>query len=322
MIALRITLEKDLGRSRKRNFLVTGGSGQIGSELKSLKSSDKINLIFPSSSLMDISKRKSIANYLEKKNISFVINLAAFTDVNGAEDKKRECYKINSKGVEYLSIETALRDIPIIHFSTDYVFGNKPSGIKKTNDVCLPLNYYGFTKLEGENFILRNNRKGYVVRLASVFGKNGDNFVKNITRLIYLQKDLKIVSDQKISMTSSQDVAQNIYYLIDLIEEKIESNTNDRILHFANKGYTNWFKVSKVILNEIEKFNNKKNFIKLESIKSDDWEASAKRPIDSRLKVNYKELEKKNIILPNWEKRVREVVKSLIPIYNGEKFEQ
>ena len=70
------------------------------------------------------------------------------------------------------------------------------------------------------------------------------------------------------------------------------------------------------------KFNNKKNFIKLESIKSDDWEASAKRPIDSRLKVNYKELEKKNIILPNWEKRVREVVKSLIPIYNGEKFEQ
>ena len=302
-----------MGRSNKPiKVLVIGGSGQIGLTLKKLsKNHKKLQYYFPKSSTVDLRKRKSIKEFLNKKNIQIILNLGAYTNVDGAERQKVVCEKINHKGPENIALEASKSNIGIIHFSTDYVFGKGPSRVRREGDKCSPMNFYGLTKHEGEKAILKHSENSLIVRLASVFSDQRNNFIKTITKKILTEKEIKIISDQKISMTRAFDVAKNIPNLIELLNKK--EDLKSQILHFTNKGYTNWFSVSKIVKNEIESFLNKKLNVKLMPIKAASWVSDAKRPLDSRLSVNYKFLERNKIYLPSWEESVRTEVINILP---------
>lgn len=302
---------KGLGDQTKMNILVTGGSGQIGSDIK-LKNYN--GFFFPSSSELDIKKKISIRNFIEGNNIDLILNFAAYTKVDKAEINKKIAKDINYQGALNLAKEASLREIGIIHFSTDYVFGKDGLGINLPNDKKTPVNYYGLTKSLGESAVLDNCNLGFIVRLASVYGQFGNNFIMSVMKSILKNDTVRIVYDQKISMTSSLDLSDNMLHLIDLYREKVSSKPlKNRILHFANKGYTSWFSVAKVIKDEMQLILNKKITTKLVPINSTDWNSLALRPIDSRLKVNFKELEKNNIFLPKWDKSVRGFVRVMLP---------
>ncbi len=296
----------------KMNILVTGGSGQIGSDIK-LKNFN--GFFFPSSTELDISKKVSIRNFIEKNNINLILNLAAYTKVDESEINKKIAKDVNYHGALNLAKEASLKEIGIIQFSTDYVFGKERLGINFPNDKLAPVNYYGLTKCLAEKAVLENCDLGYVVRLASVYGQFGNNFISSVMKLILKNDDVKVVCNQKISITSSLDLSNNILYLIDLYKEKVSHKSSEnRILHFTNKGYTSWFSIAKIIKDEMQLILNRKIPTKLVPINSKDWSSLASRPIDSRLKVNFRELEKNNIFLPKWDKSVRGFVRKMLPV--------
>ncbi len=299
-------------------ILVIGGSGQIGLEIKNFYKNS--NFIFPSSRDLDITNINSIKNFLDINSVNLILNLAAYTDVDNAEVDKNIALNINHLGAKNIAKESSYRKIGLIHFSTDYVFGKNNKGINSFNELTSPLNYYGLTKSLGEKEVLSACDTGLIIRLASVYGYYGDNFIRTIIKLLLTSSnEIKVVNDQKISLTGSYELVKNLTYLIDLYYKKININEfNPKILHFTNKGYTNWFNVAKIIKDEVQKLLDKKLNVKLVPIKSNNWTSLAKRPLDSRLKVDFKELEVNNILLPRWDDSVRIFVRKILPNIKSE----
>ena len=295
-------------------ILVIGGSGQIGLDLKSSKVRKSNKFIFPSSTELDIRKKKSINEFLKNNKVDLVLNFAAYTNVDKAEIEKRIANDINNKGALNLATETFKRQIGLIHFSTDYVFGKNNTTTNHFDKKVSPVNYYGYTKSEGEKAVLLNSDLGFIVRLASVYGFYGNNFIKTIAKLLLTSSEVKVVSDQKISLTSSAELVNNINYLIDLYNKNINNHGYlPKIIHFTNKGYTNWYNVAKIVKSELQLILNKRINTNLVPINSRNWVSLAERPLDSRLKVDFNELERNNIFLPKWEVSVRNFVRKIFP---------
>ena len=295
-------------------ILVIGGSGQIGLDLKSSKVKKSNKFIFPSSTELDIRKKKSINEFLKNNKVDLVLNFAAYTNVDKAEIEKRIANDINNKGALNLATETFKRQIGLIHFSTDYVFGKNNTTTNHFDKKVSPVNYYGYTKSEGEKAVLLNSDLGFIVRLASVYGFYGNNFIKTIAKLLLTSSEVKVVSDQKISLTSSAELVNNINYLIDLYNKNINNHGYlPKIIHFTNKGYTNWYNVAKIVKSELQLILNKRINTNLVPINSRNWASLAERPLDSRLKVDFNELERNNIFLPKWEVSVRNFVRKIFP---------
>ncbi len=296
-------------------ILVIGGSGQIGLDLKSSKVKKSNKFIFPSSTELDIRKKKSINEFLKNNKVDLVLNFAAYTNVDKAEIEKRIANDINNKGALNLATETSKHQIGLIHFSTDYVFGKNNTTTNHFDKKVSPVNYYGYTKSEGEKAVLLNSDLGFIVRLASVYGFYGNNFIKTIAKLLLTSSEVKVVSDQKISLTSSAELVNNINYLIDLYNKNINNHGYlPKIIHFTNKGYTNWYNVAKIVKSELQLILNKRINTNLVPINSRNWASLAERPLDSRLKVDFNELERNNIFLPKWEVSVRNFVRKIFPI--------
>ena len=144
-----------------------------------------------------------------------------------------------------------------------------------------------------------NSNYSLIIRLASVYGVNGKNFIKTITKLLLTTHEVSVVRDQKISLTGSYELAKNIDYLIDLSTKKIKNdNFSPKIMHFTNKGYTNWYKVAKIVNSEIQLILNKKIKSKLKSIESSigiHWQKTS----DSRLRLILKSLKRKKFFYQN-----------------------
>lgn len=295
------------------NILVIGGSGQIGSHLRSEKKRNDFNYLFPSSSELNITKKKSINSFLDSKKLDLIINFGAYTNVDKAELEKKRANQVNNIGVSNLSYIANLKKIKVIHFSTDYVFGKDQIGIRKSTDRHSPINYYGLTKSLGENSVLRNSESNTIIRLASVCGEFGNNFIKTILRLILSKSEIQVINDQKISITNSKDVVHNIPYLIEFLNENNNMINKNRVYNFTNKGYTNWFSVAKLIKKEVEIILNKKIVCQIVPIKASEWVSLANRPLDSRLKVDFKKFEENNIFIRRWDVSVKETVKNLLP---------
>ena len=291
-------------------ILVTGGSGQIGSCLKEIKDDYKSIFYFPSSVDLNLKEQDSIKKYIDNNKINFVINLAAYTNVDKAETEKNESNLINNIAPTLIAKECNKREIPLIHFSTDYVFGGEGAGPFQPNDKKFPVNEYGKSKSLGEDNILKENSNSLIIRVASVFGHFGNNFVKTMTKLVLTKDEVNIVSDNQISMFYANDFSSNISKILDLFYKQ---ETSSNILHLASSKHTNWFEVSNVIANQIKIYDNCLSTARLTPISSKDWVSSAERPKDSRLEINNDLLEKYDIKLSSWEVAVREVVINYLP---------
>ena len=294
-----------------KTVLVTGGSGQIGSELKLISQISGINFLFPSSDEFSLFVTLDIMDYCNRIKPDLIINLGAYTDVDNAEVEREKSSLINHHAVSQLGKYSFENNIGIIHFSTDYVFGNN-KGPHKFNDIKSPINHYGLTKDLSENDLVKIHSNSLIIRLASVFSDKGRNFVKTMTNLILESKEINVVSDQKISLTYAGDVASLIVLLISSFFLNNSFNfIKSSFFHFTNSGYTDWFSVARFIQSEVNK-SRSDNKSKLHAITSEEWDAKAIRPNDSRLVVDNNWLNSKGMIIPSWEDRVKKVVSSIL----------
>jgi len=303
---------KDLENYNKNlKVLVIGGSGQVGTEIKNQKQKSNLNFLFPSSKALNLTNQASIKNFLNNDNFDYIINLGAFTDVNGAEKKKDITKKVNHTGVEILSKEADTKNIKLIHISTDYVFGKVLNAPFYPGDKKAPINFYGLTKSDGEDAVLTNHKSGIIIRFSSVFSQYGTNFVKGMIKLILTNRHVRVVSDQKISLTFAQDFSRNIVQIIDLYKKNI--NNNERIFHFCSPGFSTWYLVAKIIFNELEIVLQKSLDTELIPITLSEWKSDAKRSIDTRLYTDFDYYLKNDIKFSSWEDSVRLVVRKALP---------
>ncbi|MCX8000017.1 MAG: dTDP-4-dehydrorhamnose reductase [Leptospiraceae bacterium] len=217
-----------------KNILVTGADGQLGNELQILaKSIANYSFIFTDKDTLDITNLKNLYDYIKNQEISVIINTAAYTNVEKAEEEKEFAYNVNvigSKNLAQISKEFNLR---LIHISTDYVFDGKKSESYLEEDTKNPLSVYGKTKSEGEGAILETYSNAVIIRTSWVYSYFGKNFFKTIVNLASKQKEIKIVSDQIGTPTWAKSLAETTLKLID--------HSFTGILHYSNEGVTSWY---------------------------------------------------------------------------------
>lgn len=284
-----------------KEILVTGAKGQLGSCLMD------IHLNYPSYEFyftdyeeLDICSEGSINEFLDKHNISSIINCAAYTAVDKAETEQEKAYNLNANAPKLLSIQASKRNIHLIHISTDYVFDNsKNTPISPLDKATNPKSVYGKTKLEGEKYIQEIASSYTIIRTAWLYSEYGNNFVKTMIRLGSERESLNVVYDQIGSPTYAKDLAKAI------MEAIIKSNPSTKeILHYSNEGVCSWHDFAKKIM----QLNNLS--CNVNPILSKDYPAPAERPVYS---VLDKDATKKylGISIPHWEDSLKECLTHL-----------
>ena len=290
--------------------LVSGKNSQIGKELQLLSSNQKHDLIFLDSSDMKLLNMVQIKDVIMSSNPDMIINLSAFTDVEKSETNKDEAYMINSEAPAFISSLASDIKSRIIHVSSDYVFGNNDNAPFNSNSKPGPVNFYGETKLKGEQGVLNNNNMSIIIRTASVFSSHNSNFIKSIYSKLISNEKINVIDDQNINLTHAEDLAQLIIDLINLVSNKtILQNNEPLVFHYTNVGYTTWFDVANYIRKQIA--IKQKYLEEINPIKSIDWESKASRSKDTRLEIDYSLLNSLDIKLYNWEKKVSDVLNVL-----------
>ena len=291
-------------------ILLTGKNGQVGFELaKKLNTLGKV--IATDREELDLANPDAIRAFIDQTKPDIIINPAAYTAVDKAESEQEMAYQINTLAPEVLATMASELNIPLIHFSTDYVFDGLKKDAYIETDKTNPQSVYGKTKCECEEKI-RKHPKHIILRTSWVFGSHGHNFLKTILRLIQEKDSLNIVSDQWGSPASSSMLADVTFKIVDAILKN--KNFNDYgTYHVTNDGETNWHAYASLIASELIKLNIKVKCApdKIHPILSSEYPTAAKRPLNSRL--NTDKLKKTFMLeLPHWESEVKRVLKEII----------
>lgn len=265
--------------------LVTGVKGQLGYDIVNECQKRNIEAIGVDIDEMDITNAKQVNQVIKDANVDAVVHCAAWTAVDKAEDEVELCRKVNKDGTENIASVCKELDIPIMYFSTDYVFNGLGDEPWNEYDHREPLNVYGQTKYEGE-LIVEKLPKHFIIRISWVFGLNGNNFIKTMLRLGKERGAVSVVDDQIGSPTYTYDLAQ---LCVDVIQTQ-EYGT----YHATNEGICSWYEFA------CEIFKQAHMNIKVTPVDSSAFPAKAKRPSNSRM--NKKELDKHGFKrLPTWQ---------------------
>ena len=283
-----------------KRILVTGANGQLGqSILEQSKNYKEIECFFVTRNELDITNEELIKHYFDDKSFDFVVNCAAYTAVDKAEDEQESAYLVNAKATEFLAKITNEKKIPFIHVSTDYVFDGTASQPRMETDQTNPIGVYGQTKLEGENLALKNNPKTIILRTAWVYSRFGNNFVKTMLRLFQEKESISVVADQIGSPTNAIDLADAILEII---------STNELtygIFNYSNEGKCSWFEFAQ----KIKEFSS--STIEINPVPTSAYPTKAKRPAYSLLdKTKIKEVYQ--LTIPNWEDSLKKELKHLL----------
>ena len=283
-----------------KRILVTGANGQLGqSILEQSKNYKEIECFFVTRNELDITNEELINHYFEDKSFDFVINCAAYTAVDKAEDDQENAYLVNAKATEFLAKITNEKGIPFIHVSTDYVFDGTEAQPRLETDQTNPLGVYGQTKLDGENLALENNPKTIILRTAWVYSRFGNNFVKTMLRLFNDKDSISVVADQIGSPTNAIDLADAILTIIS------KNDLTYGIFNYSNEGECSWIEFAQ----KIKEFSN--STIEINPVPTSAYPTKAKRPAYSLLdKSKIKEVYQLDI--PTWEDSLKEELKYLI----------
>ena len=291
-------------------ILLTGKNGQVGFELQK-KLSALGEVIATDREELDLANPDAIRVFIEKTKPDIIINPAAYTAVDKAESEPVLAYQINVTAPEVLASMATELDIPLIHFSTDYVFDGLKQEAYVEIDPTNPQSVYGKTKCEGEEKVRRHS-KHIILRTSWVFGSHGNNFLKTILRLIMEKESLNIVSDQWGSPASASMLADVTFKIVDMIF-KGKDFSGYGSYHVTNDGETNWYDYASFIANEAMKLNLKVTCApdKIHPILTSEYPTAAKRPLNSRL--SSEKLKKTFVLeLPHWESEVKKVLREVI----------
>ncbi|MBY7976045.1 dTDP-4-dehydrorhamnose reductase [Vibrio fluvialis] len=260
--------------------LITGCNGQVGHCLtERLKSKAEIRALDYEG--LDITDRKSVSKIVADFKPDYIINAAAHTAVDRAEQEVELSYAINRDGPSYLAQAAKQCGAVILHISTDYVFdgtGDKPY---EETDNTSPQGVYGQTKLAGELAVAQSCEKHLILRTAWVFGEHGNNFVKTMLRLAQTRDEINIVSDQFGGPTYAGDIADALIAMVDYIEQGQQPAWG--VYHFAGMPYASWYEFATKIFQLAERKGVLAKQPKIASIPTSAYPTPAKRPANSRL---------------------------------------
>ena len=273
-------------------ILVTGANGMLAKEVKE-KFAEGNEIIATDVAELDITNEKAVMDYVMKTKPEYIINCAAYTAVDKAEENYELADKINGDGPTNLAKAAKTTGAKLVHISTDYVFGGDLDVSKdyKEDDPKAPVTVYGKTKLHGEEGIEANMDEYYIFRTAWLYGVGGNNFVKTMTKLGSIRDEINVVSDQHGSPTYAKDLTEIIYQAID---KKIPYG----VYNATNEGYTTWYDFTKEILAE-QGISCKVNPVTTEEYIEMMKVTQAKRPYNSQM--SKEKLKKYGINVPDWK---------------------
>ena len=232
--------------------LVTGANGQLGSEMRLVAAASKDRYIFTDvvdlpgveTEKLDITNIDAVRAMVKENDVKVIVNCAAYTNVDKAEDDQEFCALLNAKAPENLAIAMKEVDGLLVHVSTDYVFGGDPYNTPCREDQKgTPTGVYGLTKLQGEQAIEASGCHHVIIRTAWLYSEFGKNFVKTMLMLTSTKPQLNVVFDQTGTPTYALDLAEAIY---DIVENR-KYEGNDGVYHFSNEGVCSWFDFTRMI---------------------------------------------------------------------------
>ena len=273
--------------------LITGSNGQLGSEIKECASEyENLECIFRDLPELDICDAKALISFIVDENINAVINCAAYTAVDKAEEDPEIAEQVNAKGV--LNLVNALEKVygKLIHISTDYVFDGNHLQPYKESDPVSPVGVYGETKRAGEFAVLNSSIDAIVIRTSWLYSVYGNNFVKTMLRLGNEKKSLQVVSDQIGTPTYAKDLAKTC---LNILSDAGSTNISKKgsLYHYSNEGVTSWYDFATAIM-EISNID-----CKVIPIETKDYPTQARRPLysvldKSKIKSDFK------VTIHNW----------------------
>ncbi|MCH8031795.1 MAG: dTDP-4-dehydrorhamnose reductase [Bacteroidetes bacterium] len=228
-------------------LLVTGARGQVGAALVALAGVEEVEVVGLDRSGLDITDGDAVFRALEKCMPDIVVNAAAYTAVDRAEDEPELAFRVNRDGAEYVALACSQAGIPLIHLSTDYVFDGRKSEPYFEDDLPNPLGVYGRSKWEGEEAVQAALDRHVILRTSWVFSSQGSNFVRTILRLARDRDELRVVSDQHGCPTPADDIARA---LLVISRKLVEGQNSWGAYHFAGHPPTTWFAFAQAIVHE------------------------------------------------------------------------
>jgi dTDP-4-dehydrorhamnose reductase len=284
--------------------LITGSNGQLGSEIKELATYYKtINFILKDLPDLDICNFEALQAFILDHKINAVINCAAYTAVDKAEENAEVAEKVNSKGV--LNLVNALHKVngKLIHISTDYVFDGDHFLPYQELDQVSPIGVYGNTKRSGELAVINSDLDAIVIRTSWMYSSYGNNFVKTMLRLGNEKENLGVIYDQVGTPTYARDLAKTCLEILTGVNSaKISKNGN--LYHYSNEGVASWYDFAISII-ELGGEN-----CKVKPIQTKDYPTLAKRPQysvlnKSKIKTDFK------IEIPHWRNSLKDCIEKI-----------
>lgn len=300
-----ILSQKDLNapllRDSDANFsikvLVTGVKGQLGYDVVKRLNQLGIDHIGVDIDDFDITNKEQTIRYIFNYKPDVVVHCAAYTAVDKAEDDKEKCYAINVEGTRNIAEACKMTDAKMVYISTDYVFDGEGEEPQLESKPTGPINYYGYSKEQGEIAVKDILEKYFIIRTSWVYGKNGNNFVKTMLKLAQIKNEISVVNDQIGAPTYTKDLA---ILICDMIQ-----TTKYGTYHGVNEGYCSWYEFAVAI------FQKAGIKIKVNRIKTSEYPTKAKRPLNSRL--SKENLDKNGLMrLPEWENALSRYLKEIL----------
>lgn len=267
-------------------ILVTGVRGQLGYDVVQEGESRGLEMFGTDVDNMDITDAGQVKRVIEEYKPDAVIHCAAYTAVDAAEDNQELCRKINVDGTRNIAEVCKDMDIPMMYFSTDYIFDGQGENFWKEDDPKKPLNVYGQTKYEGELAVQELAEKYFILRISWVFGVNGNNFIKTMLRVGPQRGEVGVVADQIGSPTYTYDLAKLV---IDMIQ-----TDKYGAYHVTNEGICSWYEFA------CEIFKQAGLGVKVNPLTTAEYPAKAARPFNSRMSKD-KLINAGFDMLPSWQ---------------------
>lgn len=280
--------------------LVTGANGQLGCALCRLLDREMPGeAIYTDKQELDLTDAAAVENFIRDNEVTHIVNCAAYTAVDRAEEEKRECALINTDAVKNLAAAADLLGAKIIHISTDYVFDGTNHRPYRESDKVNPISQYGTTKRKGETALLALAPESIIIRTAWLYSDTGHNFVKTILALAEKQNEIRVVCDQIGTPTYARDLAEAVLAVLK------SHQWVAGIYHFTDEGAASWYDFAKAIL----RIAGKKT--RVVPIPTEDYPTLAQRPaysiLDrSRIKATY------GVEIPHWEDALADCVKLIL----------
>jgi dTDP-4-dehydrorhamnose reductase len=283
-------------------ILLTGTSGQVGGALRPMLRG-AFELVTPQRADFDLANLSMLTDVLDRLKPDLIINPAAYTAVDRAEDEVELAFRVNAEAVSVIAQWAAGHGVPLIHFSTDYVFDGSGDQPWREDAVTGPLSVYGASKLAGETAIAKAGAPHLIVRTSWVYAAKGSNFLRTIARLASERKELRIVADQIGAPTSARVIAQSVVSILQSQASDLSGafSRSGGTVNIACAGHTSWHGFASAIVAGLKERGAKLEVETISPIAIKEFPTKAKRPGNSKFELSRLEKEF-GIVTPAWNK--------------------